>query len=96
MFIILIEIKLIIGLKILKFEIKENMIDLKQIIDGKIILVLLGQISLGVSRQELKGMEKESFANATFHIDSILHKWTITFLTLKAMTLFKIYRVGYL
>jgi len=93
MFITLIETRLIIDLKILKFEIKENMIGLKQIIDGKIILVLLDQINLGVSSQELKDTEEESFASAIFHVGSTQPKWTITFCGLNIMTLLRIYRL---
>lgn len=91
-FIILIEIKLIIDLKILSFEIKKIMTELKQIFAIKRIQDLLDQISLGVSSQELKDTEKESFANAIFHVDSTQPKWTITFWTLKAMTLLIIHR----
>lgn len=86
-FIILIEIKLIIGLRILSFEIKESMTELKQIAGIKRIHSLLGLISLDVSSQGLKDTEEENFAKDMPPVLVILIRWIIILVGLNTIAL---------
>ena len=76
MFIILTEIKLITGLKILNSEIKEYTIKLKQFAVGKIIQVPLGLTNRDVLSQELKDMGEGGFVKDMPLALIILIKWT--------------------
>jgi len=77
-FIILIELNPIIDVKILNSEIRENMIALSRIADGKKIQILLRILTNpDALNQELKDMEGENFVKDMPPALIILIKWTM-------------------